>query len=315
MSEPIHLGIDVGGTASRWTACHNDGAIAARGQTGGATGHLFNPAEREKLRTTLSGIAAELDAANLAVATVTIGLTGFGGSVAADLRLVLRETLGITDDTIIAIDDMTLAYAAIFEPGQGYLISAGTGSIGLHIGDGGAYIRVGGRGILIDDAGSGSWIALRALDHVFRRLDHTGSFTDCRALSDALFGLIGGTDWAAVRQYVYAGDRGRIGTLALAVGKAAHAGDSSALTILHDAGIELARLAEALAGRAGARPIGFIGGVLALHPVLTEAIATRLTGHDITFTKAEASLAAARLRLPAGAHWRRVLETNASIAR
>lgn len=315
MSDAIHLGIDVGGTASRWTACSADGTVVARGKANGATGHLFNPAEREKLRTALATIAAEMTTTGLSAATVSTGLTGFGVGVADDLRLLLREAFGVENGNIIVVDDMTLAYASIFQPGQGHLISAGTGSIGLHIGEGDTYVRVGGRGVLIDDAGSGTWIALRALDHIFRRLDHTGSFDEVKLLSDELFTLVGGNDWHAVRQYVYAGDRGRIGTLAVAVSKAAHAGDPAALSILHDAGIELARLAQALTERAGTKPIGFIGGVLALHPVLTEAITAALAGHEVIFPKADASLIAAQLHLPLGAHWHAVLTTNAGIAR
>src|SRR5690606_26142305 len=142
---------------------------------------------------------------------------------------------------------------------EGHLVSAGTGSIGIHVGVDGAMVRVGGRGILIDDAGSGSWIALRALDQVYRSLDRNGTFAEVEALADALFSLVGGAEWHDVRQYVYAGDRGKIGALAVAVGQAAAAGDNAALSILRDAGAELAGLALALQHRAGIRPVAIIG--------------------------------------------------------
>src|SRR5690606_321284 len=118
-------------------------------------------------------------------------------------------------------------YVANFAPGEGHLVAAGTGSVGLHIAQDGSFVRVGGRGILIDDAGSGSWIALKALDQIYRILDHTGSFARAEALAEQMFAEIGGNRWHDVRQFIYAGDRGRIGSLAVAVARAAEAGDET----------------------------------------------------------------------------------------
>ncbi len=299
MSRSIHLGIDVGGTASRWVACDDDGVVLARGQAPGATGHVFNPAERQKLDGVLMAIAADLAAAGLSARDVAAGLTGFGAIVAPEVKAMIGAALGVASDAIVAVDDMTLAYASIFAPGEGHLVSAGTGSIGLYIDMSGEVVRVGGRGILIDDAGSGSWIALRALDAIYRCFDRTGSFEAVAALARALFDAIGSTDWHGVRQFVYGGDRGRIGALAVAVGAAAEAGDATARQILDEAGRELALLAEALLARAGRHPIGCVGGVLAL-PLVGDAIRNGLPGHDVRFVSADAALAGARLWLPGG---------------
>ncbi len=302
MSRSIHLGIDVGGTASRWVACDARGAVLARGKAPGATGHVFNPAERDKLDAVLVAIAADLAAAGLSAEDVAAGLTGFGAVVAAEVKAMVGAALGVAPQAIVVVDDMTLAYASIFTPGEGHLVSAGTGSIGLYVDASGEVVRVGGRGILIDGAGSGSWIALRALDAIYRCYDRSGSFEGVAALSQALFDAIGSNDWHGVRQFVYGGDRGRIGGLAVAVGRAAERGDATARGILEDAGRELAMMAEALLARAGPRPIGFIGGVLAL-PVLGDAIRTGLPGHDVRFVEADAALAGARLFL-SGGPWR-----------
>ena len=93
-------------------------------------------------------------------------------------------------------------------------------------------MRVGGRGILIDDAGSGSWIALRALDETFRCLDRSGSFTEVQALAEELFAVIGGDDWPAVPPIRLCWGSRQIGTLATAVAKAAARGDRMSLAIL-----------------------------------------------------------------------------------
>ncbi|CAN7567575.1 N-acetylglucosamine kinase [Devosia sp. LjRoot3] len=309
----VHLGVDVGGTASRWVACDDSGAVLARGKTSGATGHLFNPVEKERLRTALGAIAGDLKAHGFSAKSATTGLTGFGAGVSGLLREQLVEFFGVAAECCITVDDMTLAYASIFKPGEGHLISAGTGSIGLHIGTGDAYVRVGGRGILIDDAGSGSWIALKALDTLFRRLDHDGSFAGVAVLADEIAKRLGSVEWHVVREFVYGGDRGRIGTLSVAVGAAAERGDLIAREILASAGRELALMGSALTGRVGQRPIGFVGGVLAL-PGIRQAIVEALAGHEVIFPEADAALAAARMQTDVSSEWRAALAGNSGLA-
>lgn len=307
MTARVHLGLDVGGTASRWVACDDGGAILSRGRAAGATGHVFNPVERDRLRAALVQIAGDLHAAGLATGSLTAGLTGFGAAVADEVKALMGEGLGIAADGIVVMDDIALAYMANFAPGEGHLVSAGTGSIGLHISDKGIFTRVGGRGILIDDAGSGSWIALQALDAIYRALDHSGSFVSVEALARHIFREVGGETWRDVRQFVYTGDRGRIGALAVAVARAAEEGDAVAISILQRAGGELALLARALITRVGNRPLGFAGGVLDLHPLIAAAIRRQLAGHDIRLVSADASLAAARLQGSGGTQWRDIL--------
>ena len=309
----VHLGIDVGGTASRWVACDEAGVIVARGKAPGATGHVFNPTERENLHASLSTIATDLVHANLAAISVTAGLTGFGAAVAVEVKSLLGSVFGSEPDNIIVTDDIMLAYMANFAPGEGHLVSAGTGSIGIHVAADDGLVRVGGRGILIDDAGSGSWIALQALDAIYRVLDHSGSFASVSALARHLFSEIGGEDWHDVRQFVYTGNRGRIGTLAVAVARAAEEGDAVAISILRRAAGELAQLAQALIARVGSRPIGLTGGVLGLHPLITTEIKRHLAGHEVRLANADASLAAARLQAGMSQAWRRLLTEGSSI--
>ena len=304
----VHLGLDVGGTASRWVACDADGQVIARGSVGGATAHVFNPAERQRLGTALAQLAEAVAAAGLEPVGLVGGLTGFGAAAAREIQTLAGAALGLAPEQVLVTDDIVLAYAAHFQPGQGHLVSAGTGSIGVHVGADGTVTRVGGRGILIDDAGSGSWIALQALDQIYRSFDRTGTFAAVEALAAGIFALVGGTEWHDVRQYVYAGDRGRIGALAVGVARAAEAGDATALDILRQAGTELAGLAKALEARVGERPVAFIGGVLQLHPVIGAQIRAQLPGLDVSQPSIDSALAAARLQIDgAGGQWRATL--------
>lgn len=287
-----YLGIDMGGTGTRWVFCDAGGRELARGRAPGATGHLFNPDARARFIAVIADIAGQSEAA---VDGVYAGVTGLGGKAVDEASEILTKALGCSRETVWASDDMSLAYRAIFAPGEGHLISAGTGSVGLHISDGDEPIRVGGRGILIDDGGSGAWIALRALDHVFREIDLKGAEAELTPLAQSLFAAMGGSDWDSVRAYIYGGDRGQIGALAQAVAQAGQVGDKTALALLDAAGGELARLAKALLARGGHKPVAFIGGVLALDPAITERLQAELTDIELVFPKVDAALSGARL--------------------
>ncbi|SMQ85341.1 BadF-type ATPase [Devosia lucknowensis] len=300
----VHVGLDVGGTASRWVACDAGGELVARGSAGGATAHVFNPAERSRLATVFEAVAAALREAGLRPASLCAGMTGFGAPAADEIRSMAETALALSAGAAMVMDDIVMAYAAHFRPGEGHLISAGTGSIGIHVTKAGEVIRVGGRGILIDDAGSGSWIALQALDRMYRALDHTGGFVEVEELARQMFLLVGGNSWSDVRQFVYAGDRGRIGTLAVGVARAAESGDQTALDILRRAGAELAALGEALHTRCGAGPIALVGGVLQLNPLIVDEITWRFPGVDLTTPVIDSPLGAARMRTSeAGRPW------------
>lgn len=307
MSRQVHLGLDVGGTATRWVACGADGAVLGRGQVCGATGHIFNATEKQRLVDAMTGVAQALASADMVAITATAGMTGYGSTVAPEVKRLIEGTLGVLPTSIALLDDIVLAYVAHFEPGAGHLISSGTGSIGVHVTSAGEIIRVGGRGILVDDAGSGSWIALRALDQIYRLHDHDGDFGRVAQLADRLFEMIGGSAWHDVRQYVYGGDRGRIGQLALAVSRAAEDGDTVALKIIEQAGAELVALGTALSARAGELPICLIGGVLELHPVILETIRIGLKGVAVSRGGADAPMVAARLNTGHRQGWKTIL--------
>jgi glucosamine kinase len=286
------LGIDVGGTASRWVVVDESGAELARGSAGGATGHLFAESERVRFAATIEDIAR---AAPAGVAAVHAGVTGLGPKAYADAQAVIGARFDIVPDAVATSDDMELAFLSTFRPGAGHLVSAGTGSIGLHIAADGKAIRVGGRGLLIDDAGSGTWIALTALNALYRRIDEAGAPTGMEQLADAIYSAIGGSTWDDVRAFVYSSDRGRIGSLAQAVATAATVGDPLAGNVLRQAAVELARLAKALIGRAGALPVAFIGGVIDLHPSIRRALTEALPGVDTSFPKVDAAFHAAQM--------------------
>lgn len=96
-------------------------------------------------------------------------------------------------------------------------------------------------------------------------------------MAQALFERVGGADWSHTRRYVYGGDRGDIGRLALAVAESADR-DAAARAILADAGRELARLGRAMIHRHGPRPVTLSGRASTLHPLVADTMRAALPG-------------------------------------
>lgn len=276
----IGLGLDVGGTATRWALADGNGQVLADGSVGGLTALLLgSDAGRATLTATLGQIRAALAARGGAPAQrVVAGFSGYSEDPAQRQRLeaLVAQALGLTADRVRVVSDITLSFLDCFAPGAGCLVYAGTGSIALCIEADGQVHRAGGRGSLLDDGGSGYWIAREALRQVWRTEDETPGAWRASALAQRLFAQIGGSSWAQTRDFVYQGTRGQIGALALAVAQAATDGDGEAAGILHQAGLELARLAQALQRRLGPRPVAVAGRAASLHPGILAAMASAL---------------------------------------
>ena len=291
----LGLGIDAGGTRTRWALATAPGEIVAEGEVRGMS--ALQAREERHVRETLAELAAGV-LAHGRPARVHAGLTGFGENVEA-LRGLVAAPLSLARAAVTVGSDIEIAYLDAFAPGEGYVVYAGTGSVAAFIDANGALHRAGGRGAILDDGGGGFWIAREALRHVWRLEDEQpGSWRDS-PMAIALFELIGGSEWAHTRQYVNGRDRGEVGRLALAVARAASA-DPAAREILGAAGRELARLALAMARRHGPRPIALTGRAAQLHPFIGEAMRAALPeGASLEVRASRGHHAAARVAVQA----------------
>jgi N-acetylglucosamine kinase-like BadF-type ATPase len=290
----IGLGIDCGGSATRWTLRDEAGPLS-RGEAPAANGHLFAPAGRaafEAMAAALGRVAPRPEA-------VVAGVTGLGaGTAEAEAaRTILAASLSLPAERVHIGDDMWIAYRALFRPGDGHVVSAGSGSIGYHLTAAGVALRTGGRGMAIDDGGSAFWIGREALSLLLRRADADPEAGRRGLLAEAVHGATGGASWPAIRAFVYADPRARLAALAMPVAAAAHGGDADALGLMRRAGEELARLATALIARAGARPVALVGRAALLHPALPDAFRACLPDVAVQVTQPDAAGAAARLAL------------------
>jgi N-acetylglucosamine kinase-like BadF-type ATPase len=289
----LGLGIDAGGSATRWALMRAGGEVVARGEMGSVTGHLFVPEVRARF---VAFVAALADAVPRRPDAVVAGITGLTGDApeAAEAGALLGQAFG--GAPVEVQDDLWIGYHAAFRQGEGIVVYAGTGSVGMHIRADGEIVRAGGRGILIDDAGSAFWIGRRGLDVLYRRVD---AAEDVGALGRCLYAAVGDDSWNGVRAHVYGGGRSSVAMLALAVAEAAEE-DAAALAILAEAGRELARLAVVLARRVGALPVALIGRAAGLHPIVVSEMRAA-AGVPIAMAETDAALAAARVACGLGA--------------
>ena len=276
----LGIGIDAGGTSTRWAVCDPSGQMLGEGEVGGLTGLMLLTLEgRAELARTLYLLAPQVKKiTHSAPCRLYAGFTGRDGDM-NDLTKILSDALSVDLSSTVIVGDVELAYRAVLAPAAGYLVYAGTGSIAAYIDDAGALQRAGGRGVLLDDGGGGYWIAREALRAIWRSEDQRpGSWRES-ALAREVFARIGGDDWSVSRTYFYSSSRGEIGRLALAVAKAA-AEDPQAMNILRDAGIELARLANAMLSRYGERAITLSGrAATLLHPAIVESMREHVARH------------------------------------
>jgi len=297
VADPTYLGIDAGGSSTRWLLQDAAGAELARGAGDPVSAIQLRSGERDAALARLAAGLREV-AAVARPARVAAGVTGLepGSADAEELRGLIAATLALAPEAVSVLPDMHIAYLASFAPGEGVLVYAGTGSIAFHLTKGGAAVRAGGHGYLIDDAGGGYWIGREALGRVLRRADEAGTYPG-GALAGAVAAALGGSDWDTIRREVYGGGRARVAGLTRAVALAAARGDADARAVLAAAGAELARLARVVSGRLGmVLPVVLAGGVARCGPPLTDALEAALpSGTHFLVSTREPVEAAAQL--------------------
>lgn len=292
----LGLGIDAGGSSTRWQLLGAQGVVAA-GRLPPFAGHLHRDDGRADAAARVDELARALPATAGAPAAVVMGVTGLGpGSPeAAWLRRTLAAGLALDEAAVEVLDDVELAFRGAFPSGDGIVVVAGTGAIALTLARDGSRLRAGGHGYLLDDDGGGFSIGRAALRALLREADRTGA-PPAGALAARIFAATGGSGWERLRAYVYGGGRSSVAALAPEVAAAAREGDSQAERILRWAGDELARLARLLLERCGeVRPVALVGGLTGMGGELVAGFRRGLpAGVDVRIVQQEPVEAAAQ---------------------
>ncbi len=273
----VGLGLDCGGSATRWFVIDAAGRNLAEGAGPAISGLLYTPAQHQKFLTAIAALCAEIAKFGLAIDAAAAGVTGLSDDTPEAEAFVeaLSAGLGIPRQHAAAFDDARIGYLASFEPGEGILVYSGTGSFAYHLDDRSNVFRAGGYGAVIDDGGSGYWIGREALLWLVRRSEGVPPLAPA-TLADHLRKHIGGDDWPTVRRFAYSDTRNNVASLSRPVSAAASAGDPTAITILNCAAAELARLVKSLVAHVGPKPVALTGGGASSHPLIRRAFAKEI---------------------------------------
>jgi glucosamine kinase len=313
------LGLDAGGTATRWALANNKLQVVAEGVDAGLTALLLNDTfGQSKLTGVLRSIkqAVDLkldhlkssdDPTTASLTQLNAGFTGIDGH-SEPLAALISTVFGLPVSAVSTCSDVELAYRSIFVPSQGFVVYSGTGSIASYIDENNLHHRAGGRGVYLDDGGGGYWIAREALRAIWRQEDIVPGFWKQSVLANAVFDYIGTNEWGGTRQFFYAQERGMVGMLAKVVADCANQ-DPVALKIMEQAGQELARLAQALICRFGPKPVALLGRAARLHPAIQQHF-----DEQILLTGSVEILSEKQLQIALPAHHAATLLTSKSKA-
>jgi N-acetylglucosamine kinase-like BadF-type ATPase len=267
------LGVDGGGTKTRFALIDGEGRILAQAQQG-TTYHpqVGFEAVREILTTGVHQVLQEAGLPGTTIRYAFFGLPAYGEDRHATslLQAIPRAVLG--HDRYACDNDMVCGWAGSLACSDGINIIAGTGSMGYGQRHGTA-ARAGGWGEAFSDEGSAYWIAVQGLNAYSRMSDGRLPKGVLHALFNEELALEHDLDICAHVYGEQACSRGDLARLSLIVAKAARLGDAAAERIYAQAGNELARIADALRRSLGFTddeivPLSYSGGAFSAGDLL-----------------------------------------------
>ena len=293
----LGLGIDAGGTQTRWALADAAGAIVAEGAVAGLSAtQMGNAAGRDAVRGIFSMLATQVLAARHAAGRVRrpdrVRRPGHAaGAMAGRAACGCRSRPSLCATTWKSPTSTASRPAkAIWSMPAPVRSPPGSTRTALSTAPADAASRW-------TTAAAASGSRAKRMRHIWRLEDEQPGAWQQSAMARAVFEHVGGSDWSLSRQFIYGQDRGAIGRLALAVAASADA-DPVARAILELAGRELARIALALVGRHGPRPIVLSGRAATLHPLIAQAMRAALPPElSLRQKEAQAHHAAARIAL------------------
>ncbi len=277
------LCIDAGASSAKWTLKTDTGFRT--GVVGPITGHLFTEEAQAAAYAEFSKIQAETGS----VSRLVMGITGVdqGTEVARNIVKYLADLFNLEPANIQLMNDMELAYSAVFDPGEGVLVYAGTGAIASQVDKAGNFIRAGGWGFHIGDFGAGYSIGIAALRYVTELWDQ-GKDLKQDEFASAIMNSINCANWPDLRIFIYGQGRTAIASVAPMVGKLADQGNEIAQLLIQDAGLALAEIAQHIVDRTGATKVVAMGGTFKISPMLFDEFKNAL-GLPVDFVEAEIS--------------------------
>lgn len=279
------IGVDCGGTKTEAVAYNLTGQEIGRGMSG-PSNLLFN--RQQAITHILQAIqlCREGLLENQCV-YLCLGIAGISNGL---LRKQLRVALKPFASHLLILSDVQLAHAGALQGKDGIVTIAGTGSVswGCHKG---VNIMVGGWGHLLGDEGSGYWIVMELVKHIFREADK-GNRMD--RISRKLLSHLQIENVGALKEFVYLSTKSEIAALAPFVDTAAREGDCIAKQILSHAGEALGKITVQLWQRLRFQDsvdVAMKGGIFMHIPLVREAFSHYVQTHieNMTLTLDDSS--------------------------
>ncbi|MDN3020077.1 BadF/BadG/BcrA/BcrD ATPase family protein [Paenibacillus sp. BSR1-1] len=231
------IGIDGGGTKTKATSFDPiTGKTLFSVQTGPANFSVQYQASIEQVTKSIQLCIEQMG--GMQPERILLGASGaHSKEICQRIEVDLVQTF---NGKLAVIDDAQLAHTALLQGKDGILIIAGTGSIAL-----GRYYgeewRTGGWGYLLGDEGSGYWISIKALQFAMSQLEGKNSHD---ILTRAILNSIKGQNMSDIKSFVYAASKQEIAKLSELVYDVAQKNGEPAISILREAGEQLAQLVK-----------------------------------------------------------------------
>lgn len=268
LTEPLFIGIDGGGSGCRARIADADGRALGQGTAPPAAIRFGVDRALSAVHAAARAAAADAGLPRDALARLhaVVGLAGIGRKFALEQLHARPHIFGDVE----YVNDAIIACLGAHRGGDGGIIIAGTGSVGLAL-IGGRETRVGGYGFPISDEASGADLGLRAIRIALRTCDGRIAATDlthavmARFRSDP-FEAVAWADRATATDYA---------ELAPLVMDHAERNDRIAREIIALAAGELDAMARRLMAR-GAKRLSLLGG---LAPRIASWLASDVRAH------------------------------------
>jgi len=270
----IVIGVDGGGTKTAMAA-YKDGVQIAQSRSGPMNYNFIGvDAAAENFIAGFRALelpADEITAIGIGDPSLDDGVTEDSESSAAKFFRKLQEELGIP---VFARSD---AYITLFgltggkEPAV--LMLSGTGAMGIAENAAHETKVAGGWGRLLEDEGSGYYIAVEALRSACHAFEGIGPET---ALCDAILKHFGFTDHRDMILSFYGEEDPNLASFAKTVCDCAEAGDAVACTILQNAAKFLVAFTSTLIEWSGSRKVGVYGSVICSSRIVREQFEAQL---------------------------------------
>ena len=256
----VWIGIDGGGTKTKFLSASKDGKRLRTYTTGGTYYHLNG------IDTVCARLREGVDAVRCGepVLGICYGMPSFGEGGAADEAAVARIREALAPHPLHVVNDVEVGWAGSMALAPGVNIVAGTGSIAYGRDEAGNSARSGGWMEFFSDEGSGYWLGRRAFQLFAKQSDGRVPRGRLHALMKARLGLEDDYELNNLVRDVYSPSREKTASIQRILLEAAREGDASAVRLYEEAARELAENVNAVLRqlRLGDTPtVSYSGGI------------------------------------------------------